>query len=136
MTTFTCFSTVHWDELDAMQMLHNSRFAAHVERAIIAWYSKVGGTWTRENSANPDQFHVVREFRIEYLTPVLGPGTMRIDVSIERVGTTSCSYAFVCSSEDGSVLYARGERTIVKIDPESRRPASWSDAFRERHAAV
>ena len=135
MQTFTWMSNVHWDELDAMQMLHNSRFAPHVERAITAWYATLGGRWALNVEENPDQFHVVREFRIEYLNPVVGPGTMRIDVSIERIGTTSCVYKFLCSSEDGLVPYARGERTIVKIDPQSRRPASWSDNFRARHSA-
>ena len=33
---FLYASRVHWDELDPLQMLHNSRFAAHVERAVIA----------------------------------------------------------------------------------------------------
>jgi acyl-CoA thioester hydrolase len=134
MQKFTWFSPVHWDELDALQMLHNARFPTHVERAIIAWYTSVGGKWALNLSDNPDQFHVVREMRIEYLNPVVGPGTMRIDISIEKLGTTSCVYRFACSSEDGTVPYARGERTIVKIDPSTRRPAPWTETFRQRHA--
>jgi acyl-CoA thioester hydrolase len=132
MQKFTWNSTVHWDELDALQMLHNSRFAAHVERAVIAWYTALGGAWERDVSKNPDQVHVVRELRIEYLNPVMGPGTMRIDVWVEKLGTTSCVYGFECASEDGTLPYARGERTIVKIDPQSRKPAPWSETFRQR----
>ena len=130
---FVYHSPVHFDELDPMQMLHNSRFAAHVERAISAYYLTTGRRWEPEVARNPDQFHVVRELRIEYLAPVVGPGTMRIDVWVERLGTTSCVYGFLCSSEDGTVAHARGERTIVKIDPTSRRPSPWSDFFREKH---
>jgi len=133
---FVYRSPVHFDELDPMQMLHNSRFAAHVERAISAWYFTSGKKWETRVADNPDQFHVVRELRIEYLNPVIGPGTMRIDIWVERLGTTSCIYGFLCSSEDGQIPYARGERTIVKIDPQSKRPSPWTDFFRDRHGAL
>src|SRR5438552_3761075 len=65
---FTWLSPVHFDELDPMQMLHNSRFPAHVERAVSAWYFANGGTWRLDVADNPDQFHVVRELRIERRT--------------------------------------------------------------------
>ena len=95
---FVYFSSIHFDELDAMQMLHNARFAAHVERAVIAWYHAMGRTWRRDPADNPDQFHVVRDFHIEYLRPVIGPGTMRIDVWLERMGTTSCVYCRITTA--------------------------------------
>jgi len=133
---FVYFSPVHFDELDPMKMLHNARFAAHVERAVIAWYHALGSTWRLDPAENTDQFHVVRDLHIEYLSPVLGPGTMRIDVWVERLGTTSCVYGFLCSSENGSTAYARGERTIVKIDPTSHRPTAWSEGFRRTHAGL
>ena len=133
---FVYHSPVHFDELDPMQMLHNSRFPAHVERAVSAWYFANGGKWHLDVNDNPDQFHVVRELRIEYLNPVMGPVTMRIDVWVERLGTTSCSYGFLCSSEDGTIPYARGERTIVKVDPTSKRPAEWTPEFRTRQSVL
>lgn len=133
---FIYHSPVHFDELDPMQMLHNSRFSAHVERAITAFYLTTGRRWETDVRNNPDQFHVVRELRIEYLNPVIGPQTIRIDVWVERLGTTSCVYGFLCSTEDGRTAFARGERTIVKIDPASKRPAPWSDFFRSHHAAL
>jgi acyl-CoA thioester hydrolase len=133
---FTWLSPVHFDELDPMQMLHNSRFPAHVERATAAWFHANGGTWHLDVADNPDQFHVVRELRIEYLNPLLGPGSMRIDIWVEHLGKTSCVYGFLCSSSDGKIPYARGQRTIVKIDPASRRPAPWTETFRSVHAEL
>lgn len=129
---FTYLSQVHFDELDPMSILHNSRFAAHVERAVSHWYAAEGYQWELNADDNPDQFHVVRDLRIEYLNPVVGPKKMRIDVWVEHLGTTSCVYGFLCSSEDGSVPYARGERTIVKVDRHSYRPMPWTDGFRQR----
>jgi acyl-CoA thioester hydrolase len=133
---FVFESTVHFDELDPMHMLHNSRFAVHIERAITSWYLTTGRKWESDVRKNPDQFHVVRELRIEYLSPVIGPQTLRIDVWVERLGNTSCVYGFLCSSQDGLTPFARGERTIVKIDPASRRPSPWTDFFRQKHATL
>jgi len=133
---FTYFSPVHFDELDPMKMLHNSRFAAHIERAVSAWYASTGGTWELRVEDNPDQFHVVRDLHIEYLNPFFGMGSMRIDLWVERLGNTSCVYGFLCSSPDGNVAYARGERTIVKVDPRSYRPEPWTPAFRARHETL
>jgi acyl-CoA thioesterase FadM len=35
-------SPVHFDELDAMAMLHNARYAVHVERATSALFAHLG----------------------------------------------------------------------------------------------
>jgi acyl-CoA thioester hydrolase len=133
---FTYITTVHFDELDAMRMLHNARYPALVERAVSAWFAATGNRWHLDPADNPDQFHVVRDLHVEYLNPFLGPGTMRIDIWVENLGNTSCAYGFICSSEDGNVAFARGERTVVKIDPASHRPAPWTDSFRAQQSAL
>jgi acyl-CoA thioester hydrolase len=133
---FVHYADIHFDELDPMQMLHNSRFVYHVERAIIAFYGSRGHTWQLDPAANPDQFHVVRELRIEYLSPFLGTGRMRIEVWVDKLGTTSCVYGFLCTSEDGRTPYARGQRTIIKIDPQSKRPSPWTQTFLTGHSEL
>lgn len=133
---FTHLSSVHFDDLDAMTMLHNARYAFHVERAVGAWYQSLGKTFELDVARNPDQFHVVRDFHIEFLSPFRGLGTMRIDLWVEKVGETSCVYGFLCSSEDGTIGHARGQRTIVKLDPASLRPKPWTSFFRETHRTI
>lgn len=109
-----------------------TQIATHVERAIAAWYFADARTW----APRTDDFHVVRETRVEPMSPVAGPGNLRVDLWVEHLGTTTCVYGFLVSSEDGRLAHARGERTIVKIDPLSERPAPWSAFFRDRHAAL
>jgi len=135
----TCYSyesPVYFDELDLLGMLHNARYAAHVERATIHWFHEQGGEWDPEGRTNDDQFHAVRDFRIEFLAPLLRPGRMRIDLWVEKLGTTSCTYGFECRSIDGDVTHARGRRTIVKFDPRTRRSAPWSERFRIMHRPI
>jgi acyl-CoA thioester hydrolase len=131
--TFRYASRVHWDELDALQMLHNARFAAHVERATIAFYESFGRAWTSTVADNPDQFHVVRDFHIEFLAPVARPGELHVEIWVERLGTTSCVYGFRCTTDDGRITHARGDRTIIKVDPETLRPTPWSEPFQRAH---
>lgn len=131
---FVYHTTVHPDELDSRQRLVSSRLVAHVERAIADYAVDAVSRPKPATDDSPDQFHDVRELRVDFLVPVAGPCVIRIDVWVERLTPTSCVYGFLCSSPDGNIAYARGERTIVKVDPLSHRPAPWSAAFREKHA--
>lgn len=132
---FSYRTSIHFDELDPMNMLHNSRFAAHVERATVEFYRSVGRTWERDVSRNPDQFHLVRDFRIEFLAPV-GPGEIDVQIWVEHLGTSSCVYGFRCISRDGRIIHAQGARTVVKIDPRTHQPVPWTESFRSAHLGL
>ena len=96
----------------------------------------LGRRWERNVADNPDQFHVVKAQRIEYLVPFLGTGELRVEMWVEKLGRTSCGLGFLFTSPDAGVVYARGARTIVKLDPETLRPAPWTDRFREAISAL
>lgn len=72
--------------------------ATHVDEAIRA--------------CNGGAFPVGRELVIEQLgTPA--PGTMRIDLWVERADDAGRTFGFLCSSATGAAPYARGERTVA-----------------------
>lgn len=125
---FVFFSPVHLDELGGFSALRRERFAAHVDEAIVAWQAST------ENKS--EQSLGVRDITVELLEPVTEPGTMRIDVWVERLDVNTCAFGFTCSSMDGRTAYARGERTITKLDPASHRPAAWSLPFRAKQATL
>jgi len=70
---------------------------------------------------------------VEQLNSVVGPVTLRVDLWVEELGRFSVTYGFTVSSENGSVAYARGERTVVNVDPRSHAPAPWTPSFRASH---
>jgi len=109
---------------DPTRPLDRKRFVGYVERAIVAW--------NLENGIDTNNAPVIRDAAVELLEPCLGE-TMRVDLWVENLDSTSCVYGFLCSSEDGVVPFARGEETITKIDPQSQRPTAWSPAFRHTH---
>lgn len=122
-------STVWFDELDMVGVLHNARYAIHVERAMTAWFH------TLTDLDPSDSLSVVRQYDIEFIRPFTRErGELVVEISLERRGTTSAVFGFRCLSypegENGpEVLHARGTRAIVKVSPGALRPAAWSENF-------
>ena len=83
--------------------IRRDRFAGLVDEAVAAWDVATGSA--------TDASHGVRDLTIELLEPVTEPATIRVDVWVERLSATSCTWGFLCSSADGNLPYARGERT-------------------------
>jgi acyl-CoA thioester hydrolase len=121
-------STVWFDELDMVGVLHNARYAIHVERAMTSWYHSLTGV------DQSDGHVVVKHYGIEFLRPFTRVrGELVVEVGLERLGTTSAVFAFRCLSagEDGAEIeHARGTRTIVKVTHGELRPTPWSERYR------
>ena len=124
---------VYFDDLDPFHILHNARYLLLFERTLGSLWLTLG-TGALQDRADPDQFHLVRANSVEYLSPVRGVGQVRVRVWIERIGRTSLTFAFRLMPMDRDVDHARGTRTVVRVDPDTFKPAPWTDAFRERVA--
>jgi acyl-CoA thioester hydrolase len=121
---------VYFDDLDAMGLLHNSRYALLVERAIGAYWNRLGWSADPARSAFKDVFLAVREFKVTYNVPVAGAGELLVHFWIERLGRTSGVYGFRVVSGDRAVVHAEGYRVNVNLDPATLRPAPFSDELR------
>lgn len=121
-------SPVFRDELDARNQLPSDRLATHVAEAVDSFHAG--------SCRCDDETGVVRDLTIEFLTPVRGNGALRIDVWLEDLDATTCTYGFLCSSDDGLTPHARGERTVNRIDPQRLRPSTWSDAFMQKQSSI
>ncbi|MFI7431825.1 acyl-CoA thioesterase [Micromonospora sp. NPDC049836] len=122
--------TVHFDDLDAMGILHNARYAVLLERALTPYWTERGIAFSAGRHSAPDVFHAVREFAITYHAPVTGVGALAVHFWLEHLGTSSARYAFEFRSPDGRTRYADGTRSIVRLDPATLRPTAWTEAAR------
>jgi acyl-CoA thioester hydrolase len=122
---------VHFDDLDAMGVLHNSRYAVLVERAIVIWWQERGVSFTGGRPTTPDAFNVVREYSITFHRPVRGTGDVTVHFWLDRMGTTAADYGFRVTSDDGGTVFAEGRRAVVRLDPATMRPAPWTENGRE-----
>ena len=127
---------VHFDDLDAMGVLHNARYAVLVERAMILWWTARGVSFSGGRPTTPDAFNVVREYAITFHRPVRGTGEIDVHFWVNHLGTTSADYRFRVTSPDGSELFAEGRRVNVRLDPATMRPAPWTDDARAIAAAL
>lgn len=125
---------VYFDDLDALQILHNARYVVLFERTIGSFWTRAMGWSGALDEKNPDRFHLVRTNSIEYLRPVTGIGEVRVRVWVEHLGRTSLTFGFRILPLDEDVDHARGTRVVVCVDDATRRPAPWSDTFRARIA--
>ncbi|MFI0506851.1 acyl-CoA thioesterase [Streptomyces albogriseolus] len=122
--------TVHFDDLDALGLLHNARYPLLVERAWAELWQANGITFDGDWAAAGDACNAVKELRLTYEAPVTRPGPYAVHLWLDRLGTTGLTYGFRFCSADGAVTYARGSRVLVRLDATTLRPAPWSEAFR------
>ena len=123
---------VYFDDLDAFQILHNARYLLYFERTVGSFWRHLGWGGLLDAQHNPDQFHLVRANYVEYLRPVVGVvGEVRARVWVEKLGRTSLTFGFCLLPMDEDLPYATGTRTIVRVDPKTRKPTGWTDSFRE-----
>ncbi len=127
---FMFTSHVFFDDLDAMGMLHNSRYTLLAERANSAFFEANGWRWEADPARNPDQFYVVREQWVRYLEPVRGPGDISVEMWVAALGQSSATYAFRVRSADATRVHANLRRVQVKLDPRTLRPAPWTPKLR------
>jgi acyl-CoA thioester hydrolase len=120
---------VYFDDIDAMGVVHNARYALLVERAMTTFWSRHGHTFDG-GPTTPDVFNVVREFSITYHRPISGTGEIFVHLFAERVGESSCVYGFRLLSPDGATVFAEGRRVVIKVDMTTRLPIPWTPAGR------
>jgi acyl-CoA thioester hydrolase len=122
---------VHFDDLDAMGVVHNGRYSVLFERALAAYWSRRGWAFDPASPHFAEIFFVVREFSIRYRRPITGVGPVHIHFWIDDLGETTVDYSFRVQSVDGEVVHAEGRRAQTKIDRATLRPAPLSAAVRD-----
>ncbi|WP_329455426.1 acyl-CoA thioesterase [Streptomyces sp. NBC_01497] len=123
--------TVHFDDLDGFGMLHNSHYAVLAERAWVAYWQRREVAFSRDWELLDDGYNVAKELLVGFDLPIGRPGTYGVHAWVERLGRTSLTYGFRVCSEDASLTYAHGHRTVVRLERTTLRPTEWSGRVRE-----
>lgn len=121
---------VYFDDLDALNILHNVRYVLFMERARSELFRALGHRWEDPATVNPDRVNVVAENTIRYLRPVRGEGDVCVLVRPTHLGTSSLVLDSRVCSLDCREVYSEGTTRLVRLDGETYRPAPWSDGLR------
>ena len=127
--------TVHFDDLDAMGIVHNARYAVLLERGLSGYWGVRGHTFRDGRPSTSDMFHAVREYTISYLAPIRGTGEILVHFWLNRFGASSGEYGFrflsTSAASGRETVHAEGRRVVIKLDPVTLRPSPWTDRARE-----
>ena len=127
---FRSIQHVYFDDLDALNILHNVRFILFTERARGELFNALGFRWEDDFAHNPDKYHVVAAHEIRYLAPVRGEGELSVEIQPVHLGRSSAILDAKVRALHGDLVHASSTTRLVRLDPTTNAPCSWSDRFR------
>ena len=130
---FVYRTRAHFYEIDALWVLHHSRYLQFVERAQQALFDELMGAKEFSPEKYPDLYVVVKRVEIDYLVPLRGVAPFLVTLRGVKLQEAGLTVAFEFRSEDGAVLHARGERTVCKLGLQTHEPTGWSAEFRAKY---
>lgn len=130
MASFRSVQRVYFDDLDALNILHNVRYLLFIERARGEWFQMLGFRWNDDIMQNPDKWHVIAAHDVAYLRPVTGEQEIAIHLHCASIGKSSFSVAARVTSTNGDIVYATCTTRLVRLDPKTQRPCPWTERFR------
>lgn len=120
---------LRWRDLDAFNHVNNSNFLTFLEEARIRWFDSLDEEWVTEHTAP-----LLAAAQINYRRPIPYPASVVVELSCERLGTSSITIGHRILGEDGATLYADGHVVMVWVERASGRPTPLPDAVRRAAA--
>jgi acyl-CoA thioester hydrolase len=127
---FRSVQRVYFDDLDALNILHNVRFLLFTERARGELFHALGFRWEDDLAVNPDKYHVVAAHEIRYVAPVRGEGELSVEIQPVHLGSSSAILDAKVKARHGELVHASSTTRLVRLDPTTQRPCPWSERFR------
>lgn len=123
-------SEVYFDEMDALWVLHHSRYLMHLERAQQAFFQHLLGVSDFNAQRDEDIYVVVRNLDINFHAAIRNPGPIIVRYTVARLRAAGVTMDFELRSGDGDILHSSGSRTVCKLSGKTHEPTEWSPPFR------
>ena len=128
--SFIYGSQVYFDELDALGLLHHTRYLLHLERAQQKFFEHLLGVDDFDADRDEDIYVVVHSLESRFREPFCKPGPIVVEYTIDRIRSGGVTMGFVIRDPEGTKVYCEGTRTVCKLSAETHRPAPWTNEFR------
>ena len=116
---------VAFDDPHAEPAVNTGRLERWLEEARIRWFDSLGEAWVTDTTVP-----LLAAVQMNYRRPIPYPGSIVVELTADRVGTSSVTIGHRITSADGSVLHADGHVVMVWIDRRSGRPTALPDAVK------
>jgi acyl-CoA thioester hydrolase len=116
--------SVRWRDTDALGHVNNAVYLTYLEEARDAFYERALG----------DPIYVVVRLEIDFRAEVRhADRTVRVEIAVERLGTSSLTTREILRTAEGTVA-AEARVTTVRWDQQARAAVPFSDEQRTRLA--
>ena len=129
--SFIYQSHIYFDELDALGVLHHTRYLLHLERAQQKFFEHLLGVDDFNADRDEDIYVVVHSLESRFREPVRIPGVINVEYWIDRVRSGGVTMKFAIKDASGTTTHCDGKRTVCKLSSETHRPAPWSEPFKK-----
>lgn len=131
MKSFTYHSHVYFDELDALGVLHHTRYLLHLERAQQKFFEHLLGVDDFNAERDEDIYVVVHSLTAKYKQALRNPGAITVHYQISKVRAGGVTMQWQVASPDAKTTFATGERTVCKLSGKTHQPTTWTEPFRK-----
>ena len=124
--------TTRWSDNDAYGHVNNTIYYQWFDSAVNALLVGAGLL----DIAHGDPIGLVVETSCSYFAPLSFPGEIEVGIAIDRLGTSSVTYAIGIFAKGSDQTAAQGHFTHVYVARDTRRPVPLPDAWREKLRAL
>ncbi|WP_265110473.1 acyl-CoA thioesterase [Halosolutus halophilus] len=121
---FTSEIPIRFRDLDPLNHVNNAVYASYLEEVRSDYIEEVLGLDERDHA------FVLAALEIDYERPITIDDDLTIALTVTDLGTTSCTMAYEFLVDGGIV--ASAETTLVRVDPETKRPEAIPDEICDR----
>ena len=127
---FVYQTEVYFDQLDALGILHHTRYLIFLERAQQKFFQHLLGVDDFNAERDEDIYVVVHSLNTRYRQPLSQPGEIEIRYSLQRIRSGGVTMAFEIFCTRSQILLCSGDRTVCKLSAQTHQPCSWTPTFR------
>ncbi len=132
---FTYESEVFFDELDALGVLHHTRYLLHLERAQQKFFQQLLGVDDFDAERDEDIYVVVHSLESRFREPFRNPGPINVDYTITRIRSGGVTMSFTIYDPKSGRIFCDGNRTVCKLSAKTHQPTVWTQAFSQAMGA-
>lgn len=129
---FTTTTQVRFAHVDAAAIVFYPRYFEMLNVAVEDWFAAMGFDFRTLHVEQGLGTPTVK-LETEFLSPSELGDELVVEIELQRVGRSSCSFAYRFTGDGRDRL--RGEATIVCMDLVAQKSAPWPEALRKRIAA-
>lgn len=121
---------IRYSDCDPQGIVFNGNYARYWDDALTDWFEDAGFGGTDLGGTGVDV--VAARIEMDFRASAGLGDTLETDISVERVGNTSMTVAFVTKRLSDDTVVSEGREVLVFVDPDDFNPTRVPQEVKER----